>query len=129
MFIELDFASAIRKIFNIWGLVKNLIFVTCNMFDMLHVTQVTCDIFNMIIDLDFPSSFQKYITHGVFGKILCILIFVTCTMCDMCHVTHVTYDIFNIIIELDFPSAFQKYITHGVFCKIFSCSYCYLATH
>ena len=61
----------------------NFIFVTCNMCDMWHVTCVTCDVFIMTIELDFAQAFQKYITHGVFDKILCNFIFVTCNICDM----------------------------------------------
>ncbi len=68
--------------------------------------------FSMPIELDFAIAFQKHITHGVFGKIICNFIFVRYNICDMRHVTHVTCDIFSMTIELDFASAFQKYITH-----------------
>ena len=42
---------------------------------LLYVTFVTynkykVDMFNITIELDFVTAFQKYITHGVFGKII-----------------------------------------------------------
>ena len=86
--------------------------VACNMCDMWHVKHVTCNIFNMTIELYFAWASQKYMTHWVLGKIVCNLRFVTCNMCDMLHVKHVTCNIFIITIELYFAWAFQKYMIH-----------------
>ena len=70
------------------------------------------------IELYFAWAFQKYMTHGVFGKIVCNLIFVTCNMCHIWHVKHVTCKVFIMTIELYFAWAFQKYMTHGVYGEI-----------
>ena len=88
--IELYFAWAFHKYMTHWvfGIFFcKLMFVTCNMCYMWHVTHVICNIFIITIEMYWAWAFQKYMTHRVFVKIVCNLIFVTCNMCDMWHVT------------------------------------------
>ena len=91
---------------------------TFNWRQLVALWCVTCNAFIKTIELYFTWAFQKYMTHGVFSKIVCNLIFVTCNMCDMLHVTHVTCKNFIMTIQLYFAWAFQKCMTHRVFSKL-----------